>query len=571
MSRDQVHYEVFSRRKPASGWTLEIATEDRARAIETAEDLYESGSVCAVRVAKETLDEDTREFKTVHILTKGDAKELRPKTVKEENLDPLCVSPSDLYTGHARERIARLLSEWLNRHKVTPFELLHRADLIEKLEAAGMDLQHAVQKIAVPEAQDRGLSVHEIIRHYHKLIQTAIDRVLNDSKRKAFPNLEQESFAAACERLAHEPERTYLLGGGVARYIGKAQTWSEKVGFLLDLADSAPQPQGPRTLAFQVLETSLAEILGSRAGLTDLLGPDLDLGGSLAAMTRLAASDTVEMLIRMEPTVARLMPQLHGPAARLAKWLAGPQFEIVRAALAARVVRELLSPRRLRPDDAAGEIDLLRALAMSLTAAAGKLIPLEQVQEAFTERSRMLVRSDFVEVYLGSDRTALQEIEALLWLAENVTGAANKRSSARWISANVSALRFEKDIRAGGESPATRIATLANLQRGVARVGFLPEELEPIQAKIGEVAGWVEADAKLVQALAKAPAPTVQKINLLVKLALAETAPEGPVSQRARAEVVRMMRETAVRAELAGHEELLIKVRGLVGHKGIAA
>ena len=68
------------------------------------------------------------------------------------------------------------------------------------------------------------------------------------------------------------------------------------------------------------------------------------------------------------------------------------------------------------------EIAILRALAMCLTAAAGKLLPLEEVQHAFVERSKLLLRSDFVESYLGADRSALEEVQALLWLAENVTG-----------------------------------------------------------------------------------------------------------------------------------------------------
>src|SRR5436190_18351592 len=200
MERAQVHYEVWTRRKVGASWSLELATEDRERALETAEELFATGKAVAVKVAKETLDDESREFKTVNILTKGDIKDPKVKE-KKETLDALCVSPADLYTRHARERIGRLLHEWLNRQRVTPFELLHRADLIETLEAAGMDLQHAVQKIAVPEAHDRGVSVHELIRHYHKLIQTAIDRVLSDHKRKAFPRIDEEGFAAACERL----------------------------------------------------------------------------------------------------------------------------------------------------------------------------------------------------------------------------------------------------------------------------------------------------------------------------------------------------------------------------------
>lgn len=570
MSGAQVHYEVWSRRKAASGWTLEQALEDRERACEIAEELLVTGKAVAIRVSKETLDEETREFKSISILTKGEVKEAKVKKVAE-NLDPLCVSPADLYTGHARERIGRLLDHWLGRNKATPFELLHRPDLIEKLDAAGMELQHAVQKIAVPEAQDRGVVVHELIRHYQKLVQTAIDRVLKDQKRGAFPDLDKETFAQAASRLTHESERHYLLGAGVAGRLASAASWSEKVDRILDLADEAPTEPAARALAFQVLETVLAEILGSRAGLSDLLGPELDLGGNLAAMTRLSASDTVDLLIGVEPVVAKMMPDLKGPAARLANWLEGPQFEHVRMALAQRVLRELLSPRRLRPDDPAGEINILRALAMSLTAAAGKLLPLEQVQEAFVERSRMIVRSDFVEVYLGEGRTAVEEVEKLLWLAENVTGAANKRAASRWIGANIAALKFEKDARSGAGSPSARLASLAVLQRGVARVGFLPEELAPIQAKLGEIGGLIEADAQLVALIGKASAPPAQRLTMLIKLAHGETAPTGVVAERARQEIIRMMRLPEMRAGLTQHPDLLAKVRDLLQSGGLAA
>ncbi|MEJ0067341.1 MAG: hypothetical protein WDM85_19660 [Caulobacteraceae bacterium] len=43
-----------------------------------------------------------------------------------ENREPLCVTPEDLYTVHARDRIGRLLDGWLARNHATAFELLHR-------------------------------------------------------------------------------------------------------------------------------------------------------------------------------------------------------------------------------------------------------------------------------------------------------------------------------------------------------------------------------------------------------------------------------------------------------------
>ncbi len=147
------------------------------------------GRAISVKVTKETLDGETREFKTVTILNKGEPDRGKPKPPKE-GVEPLCVSPQDLYTIHARDRIGRLLEGWLARNKATPFELLHRPDLIEKLEATGLELQHAIQKVSIPEAQARGKTVHNVIRDFQKLTQSTIDRVMRDERKGRFPNFE---------------------------------------------------------------------------------------------------------------------------------------------------------------------------------------------------------------------------------------------------------------------------------------------------------------------------------------------------------------------------------------------
>jgi hypothetical protein len=431
MGAGRVHFEVYVRKTPGASWTLEMASENRAAAVACAEDLVREGRVAASKVTKETLDEETREFQTVTIFKAGDA-DLAPKRPKvREDVEPLCVTPQDLYTVHARERIGRLLEGWLERNHATPFELLHRPDLVEQLETSGTDLQHAVQKIAIPEAQARGVSVHEIIRAFHALIERAIERLLSDGRKGKLPDVDKEGFCAAAERVASDPDRSYLLGAGVAASISPARGWTEKVARLLDLADAAPARGPARALALATIAQPLAEILGSKPGLEEILGKGLDLGGNLAAMTRLAAADSVDALIRVEASVAKVMPPLSPAAARLAAWLTDPAFLHVRAAIGGRILRELNGPRRLRPGDAVAEIDVLRALAMSLTAAAGALLPLEDVQAAFSTRSKMLVTGEFVEAYLGSGKSPREEAEALVWLTENVIGAANKRQAGR--------------------------------------------------------------------------------------------------------------------------------------------
>lgn len=570
MSDNQVHYEVFVRRQVNSTWTLDMACEERDRALEAAKTALAENRVVAARVTKETLDAETREFRSVTIFNEG-APERKKGKERPEDHTPLCVSPQDLYTAHARDRIGRLLDNWLIRQKATPFELLHRPDLVEKLEASGVELQHAIQKIAVPEAQAKNVGVHEIIRSFQDLIERAIQRLIKDHRRGALPNIDKEGFAQACRRLAAEPERGYLLGAAVAASIAPARTWKEKVGRLLDLADAAPAEPGPRAVAFEVIEQPLAEILGSRTGLTELLGGEMDIGDQLAAMTRLAGAEAVEMLIGMEPGLIRVLAELNGPAARLANWLGGEHFAGVRTALAKRVLAELNGPRRLKPGDAMAEIEYLRALAMALTAASGPSLPLPDIQEAFIGRSRALVASDFVEALVGRERSAREEFEVLVKLAENVTGPVNKCHAARWLMACAKALKFEREFREGSESPVVRMTALARLQASLARSGLPTEDYGPIQLRLGEVGAMIEADHRIIASIVKAQAPLVHKLTLLLRMAMAEAAPAGPAADRAKAEAMRLIRLPEFRAELASSPEAVAKVRDLMQSAGLAA
>lgn len=570
MNGSSVHFEVFVRKAPGAPWTLNLATENRAGALTTAQELMAEGRMAAVKVTKEVFDEESREFQSV-VIQKLGAADVQTKSKPQAEVQPLCVTPQDLYTLHARERIGRLLETWLERNNATPFELLHRPDLVEKLEASGVDLQHAVQKIAVPEAHARSMSVHELMRVFHSLIERAVERLMKDARKGTLPNVDKEGFSAAAERLAHDPERGYLLGAGVAASIAAASNWSDKVTRLIDLADAAPASGPARGLALSTIQQPLAEILEAKPGITDLLGKGRDLGANLAAMTRLAAYDSVEQLIQVEASVAKVMPRLSPIAVRLAEWLSGENFQDTRAAIGRRILRELVGPRRLCPGEAAREIDVLRALAMSLTAAAGKLLPLEEVQAAFVARSKMLVTGDFVEAYLGSSMTSHQEVEALIWLTENIIGAANKRQAGGWLKAVIASLRFEKEMTGGDENPGARLGQLAALHRAVGRCGLVAEDFHPIQEKLGDIGGHVEAQARLSQTVARANAPLVHRLMLLLKLASGENAPLGPAANRARAEALKLFKMDETRVELANAPDQMRQVRDLIQAAGLAA
>jgi hypothetical protein len=560
----QVHYELFVRRKAGAQWTLEIASENRAHALQVAEDVLEQGRAVAVRVSKETLDPSSGEYKSIAIFTKGMVDGGKPKKEVEER-DPLCVQPADLYTAHARDRIGRLLEGWLNRHKATPFELLHRPDLVEQLEASGTDLQHALQKIAIPEAEARGQTVHEVIRHFQGLVERTVANLMKSFKKGDLPDLDKEGFAKAAERLVADPDRAFLLGAGVAASIAPAANWSEKIARLLDLADAAPTEPRARAAALGAIEQPLAEIIGSRAGMADLLDTKDDLGSTLAAMTRMTGGAAVEALIRIEASVRGCMPELSGTARRLSEWLAGDDFPSVRKAIAERVLTELNGVRRLKPSDAEAEIEFLRALAMSLTAAAGRILQAEDIQGAFTTRSKTLLNGDFIESLLGRDRSAHEEIKMLIRLAENVMGAVNKRNASRWLNANISAMRFEKELRQGPDSPVAKLNHLAVLQRSLTRSGLVREDYEPLCAKLGDIGALIEADSRLLTMLVRAPAPLPHRLTLLAKLAMGEAGPTGPVADRARVEALKLARDPGSREQLQDSPQTMDLIKTLVG------
>jgi hypothetical protein len=568
-----IHYEVYVRKNAPSSWTLLIATEDRKHAIETAEDQLRDRLAVASRVTKETLDPETMEFASITILTLG-APEEKKKKAADQAAPPACSSPSELYSPHARALIGRVLEDWLKREGVTAFEVLHRPDVAERLEAAGVELQHAIQKVAVPESQATGRDVHGVVRHYQKLVEQTMARLRKAGRDGLFPALEDRSIADLAHRLAGGPDRAFSMGGVIAGALRNRRGARDRLGALMDLMDDAPAAGPPRALVLVAIEQIVAEMLAVRTNLTEILGPSLDQGANLAAIVRMVAPGEMDSLLRMDPRLALMMPQVEGPAARLGRHLAAGDFPLLAASLARLVTRELTSPRRLRPLDPVGEIDILRLLAMALTASAGRLLTLEEVQNAFVERSKSLVTADFVGAYVNPCPTVLSEAEHLTRLCENVTGGANKRAAARWLSACIGSLRFETEMRQstpGGPSASHRLATLARLQRSVQAAHLGEHDQIQITEAIGLVGSNLEADAHLIAQIVRATASAPQKLTALLKLAVGEAGPIGPAADRARSEAVKMLRAPDVRTALTAVPENVAALRGLMQAAGLAA
>ena len=285
--------------------------------------------------------------------------------------------------------------------------------------------------------------------------------------------------------------------------------------------------------------------------------------GRLARRLTLGDGDLLDGVLEFRRVLFR--------SGRLGAYLGSGDYPILAASLARMVLRELMGPRRLRPSDASAEIDILRTLAMSLTATVGRLLTLEEVQNAFVERSRNIVTADFVSAYVAHCETVLCEAEQLARLCENVTGVANKRAAARWMAACVTSLRFETEMRTSRQPPVEKLAVLAALQRAVRTCELAENDELTICAAIGAVGGSIESDARLAFQIARAGVPIPRRLAMLLRLAAGETGPTGPVAERAKAEALKLIRAPGSRAALHAEPQSVMAIKTLMQAAGLAA
>ena len=565
-----VHYEVFARKTVMSSWTLQIATEDRANAMQTAEDMLAGGGFAAVRVTKEMLDSETGEYSSLNLLTKG-VPEAKRKLKLAAETDSICTSPHDLYTVHAREKISRVLEDWLKRNHVTPFELLHRPDLAERLDASDGELLHVTQKLAIPESHETGQDLHELMRRWRGLIDRSTARLISDGRRKLFPEIDPANWLGVIDKLHDHADRAYVLGGSIARLLSGDKRPAAKLDRLLVYGQLLNEDLGGREWALQVLEVPIVEIFSARASLNDVLGHEADLGTSMAVMTRMAAGVEVDQVAKYDAKVAALIPPLSGVLLGYHDLIVQGCFPHLGFSISRRLMQELRGPRRLKPGNPEAEIEILRSLALCMMAAGKEEHQRDDIKEAFVERSKTLVSTDFVDSLTKTAANPGEEIEKLIWLCENVAGGVNKRQASRWLIGAISALKFERDMRDAARPASQRLGALAHMQRRIIRAQINDSDGEASIAKLGVLGGMVASDVHLIAHVIKAPTPPLQKLQLLLTFAIGQSAPLGPVSSQAKAEAMKLLRAPGVREELSKQPETMAALTPMMKAAGLAA
>ena len=521
----EVHFEIYRRQGSKGGWILHDVATLRDNAIRMAEELMADQRATGVKVVKETYSPDTGDYLTLKIFEEGHTK-LKTDAAAEDVPHALpCFKPDDLYSYHARATMARLLCEFLARQKLTVTELIHRADALERLEATGTLFQHCVQKIAVAQAASTTTSVQQIIKNLNDLTSKAISRVYRDARRKYFPVAQPGQFGALAEKLAEESDGLYLLNGALARHLGEAKNWNEKLLSLLALMRELPGEGAGRTLLFDAIGVLVAEVLNGAAALHELIGETENLGAALLVLVEL-------FLGRLPEDEAK-----HEGLTLLARHFHADALPDARAAVARRITAELRSVRRLCPNSLVDELKALRRIANKLVLGEGKYLSHEDIIATFTLRSRRLVANESVAEHLAEAAAPDEKIERLLLIEENIIGVENKRQLACFAMPILTSAAFETFFIAGKTPPLARLKRLAELQARVRRSGFQDKERRDIGDIIDKIAFEVEARSKILTSIEKIP-NAVDRAVATLRLCVEGMLTEGRLSAKARAIVI---------------------------------
>lgn len=520
----EVHYEIFSRQGAKGGWRMLDVRNDRDVAIEFARSLMADEKATGVKVVKETYNNETGDYLTLKIFEDGH-NQFKSEPAQEDAPHALpCFKPDDLYSYHARATISRLIGDYLARNKLTLIELSHRADALEKLEATGTLLQHAIQKVAVAQASSTTTPVQQIVKSLNELVNAAFQRVYRDKRKGYFPNPALAQFNTLAATLCKQPDGAYVLNSAIANYLCDAKGWDEKVLRLLALTEQAAGDG--RVLLLASIDTIIAEILSGAAALRDLIGAQESFGDEMANL--------VELFLGVEPKDNSTRKGLIA----LTHHFAADDLPEARTAIAQRLMAEFRSMKRLRPASLIDEFQTLRKIADRMVRGVGKYLSHEDLIAAFTLRSKRLVTNETLTEHLADAATPDEKLNRLIAVEENIVGPENKRRLAEFIVPIITALAFETHFQNPKLPVLLRLQTLAKLQARVLRSGLQENQKQEIAALLDKTATEVEKHAKLFESLLANVANPVGRATKLLKLCTEGYVTEGHLAARARELVV---------------------------------
>lgn len=217
---------------------------------------------------------------------------------------PLCEKVSDYYQTAARNTMARMFSKYLEKHEMTPLELLHSHKNLKRALNLDTMVPSAVDKIASLHARATG----EDARKRKDVIFKAVDDIAaraRDVDAAKLPELKGSTLDDLLKKIdakyQDEDERQYMA---TVAFVRTSVNWSGWLGKMSEILPMAQSQQDER--ARVMIDEMLADILVAKTIVKDVIGVSKHLGDALMRMldllegkckpTKFAVEELVELL-----------------------------------------------------------------------------------------------------------------------------------------------------------------------------------------------------------------------------------------------------------------------------------
>lgn len=295
----KVHFEVLA--MSDDRWTVYSSSPYKDAAIEQARVLLAAGSVDAVKVTREG---GMKEDEDVVFQEEKSGTGKKPMAIMPVKEAPECEDLSDFYSFESRRTIGRLLRKYLDENGLLAIELMHSYGHMRSLLRNDEMLTKAVHNIASVQAQASGCKHHELVDRLYGVVEEIADRARDsrdDDKHLALLKEKGlESLIEGITREAGDGEAHFMIRSALAKYLGGAADWEQKLLLLVEQAETEPED-----LAMTYLDEIIAEVFDGGQALREVLGYQRNLGEALGTLSALSVGQ-YEKKRRPVPVIERL-------------------------------------------------------------------------------------------------------------------------------------------------------------------------------------------------------------------------------------------------------------------------
>jgi len=285
-------------------WAISEVLPSEETARRKAQELLLQKTCAGVRIVKETKfsESNTREseiFKQMKEVEKDEDFSITP--VEEA---PLCEQVTDYYQTAARNTMARLFSKYLEKHEMTPLEILHSHKNLKRMLNLDTMVPSAVDKISSLHTRATGGDA----RKRKDVIYEAVDRIAaraREADSKQLPELKgstlDDMLAQIDAKFPDKEEGQYMANVAFARTSINWQGWLGKMANILPMA-STQKDERARAMIDEMMadifvaKTVIKDVIGVSKHLGDAVMRILDLLEGKCKPTKFAAEDLVELL-----------------------------------------------------------------------------------------------------------------------------------------------------------------------------------------------------------------------------------------------------------------------------------